>query len=491
MFIACDKNKNRVRISDVLDNEKYYCPECGEELRVRQGDANAHHFAHKPNSNCVIKDGWHYDMSDWHYDWQNQFPLENQERVFAKDDEIHRADVFINNVVIEFQHSPIVESEFNDRNAFYKSFGFKVIWIFDVTDKEIEHLHDTDDGERVFSWKNPIRFLKNIDCSDPNLDVYLQIKEGIWYRQPNYKNIKDFQQLNIIGNIIKLSNISDGLGEFVSDDYYSDVEIIDNHYNLGLQNKNKYSYKHNPSVHKLSDEIYNYNLETYGFYDFYGYCPMVDKELFNHKECHACQYLGGRYNARCIYRFKKILKENISEIYEIKYDRDGRVVSADLEINGERKKYSFDTLPGYTKTLLDFVKKYSGFKLARFVNVENGMKYQLSQNNMKYLITSKKCYGKLCEKYGKAKSFDSQIFNWDKPVWLLTWYVNDEDSKGTINLYKDNRVDNSDGIKETSICPICGGQVALIDNGTKVGCIKYPVCNYIYMDLQHSYPKND
>ena len=61
-------------------------------------------------------------MSDWHYDWQNQFPVDNQEIVFTKDNKIHRADVFINNTVIEFQHSPITEAEFNDRNNFYKSF---------------------------------------------------------------------------------------------------------------------------------------------------------------------------------------------------------------------------------------------------------------------------------------------------------------------------------------------------------------------------------
>ena len=259
MFVALNKDKRRVHISSTLDNEKYYCPICGEELRTRQGTTNAHHFAHKNNSNCLERDGWHYDMSDWHYDWQNQFPVDNQEIVFTKNNKTHRADVFINNTVIEFQHSPITEAEFNDRNDFYKSLGHKVIWIFDVIDRDIEYLNDSNNDERLISWKNPIRFLKKLDCNDSSLDVFLQMKEGIWYRQPNYKDIKDFQQLDIEGNIIKISdNQFDGLSTFISDDFYSDIEIIDTYYNLKLQNKKKYAYKHNVNIHKLSDEIYRY-----------------------------------------------------------------------------------------------------------------------------------------------------------------------------------------------------------------------------------------
>ena len=168
MFVALNKDKKRVHISNVLDKETYYCPICGDELRTRQGTTNAHHFAHKNNSNCAEKDGWHYDMSDWHYDWQKQFPVDNQEIVFAKNNKIHRADVFINNTVIEFQHSPITEAEFNDRNNFYKSFGYKVLWIFDAIDKEVEYLKDTNNDERLLSWKHPIRFLKKLDCKDSN-----------------------------------------------------------------------------------------------------------------------------------------------------------------------------------------------------------------------------------------------------------------------------------------------------------------------------------
>ena len=55
MFVTLNKDKKRVHISSVLDNETYYCLICGEELRTRQGTTNAHHFAHKNNSNCAKK----------------------------------------------------------------------------------------------------------------------------------------------------------------------------------------------------------------------------------------------------------------------------------------------------------------------------------------------------------------------------------------------------------------------------------------------------
>ncbi len=421
MFIALNKNKERVPISNIDSNENYYCPICGENLVVRRGTINAHHFAHKTNSICTSKDGWHYDMSQWHYDWQNQFPIKNQEVVFTDKNKTHRADIFINNTVIEFQHSPISEAEFNDRNNFYKNLGYKVIWIFDAEGKNIEYLHDSKMDKRVMSWKSPIRFLKKLDCNDPLLDVYLQTKEGIWYRQPNYKEVKDYNQLEIEANIIKISdNHFDGLNTFISDEFYSDIEIINDYYDLHLQNKKRYSYKKLPNIHKLTDEIYNYNIEN--FYSFYGYCPYLKTEFYNHKECHACNYLD--YNCmRCKYRFKNLKEGEISEIYDVKYDRDGRVIYIDIEINNQRKQYELNPLPSYTKSLLDFSKVLKNIRVARFINIESGKKIQLSWYGMQKLISTRKCFGKLCSPlYRKASTNEFEIFNWDKPIWLLVWY---------------------------------------------------------------------
>ncbi len=503
MFIALNKDRKRVHISSALNNEIYYCPICGEQLRTRKGTTNAHHFAHKNNSNCVNRDGWHYDMSDWHYDWQNQFPVDNQEIVFTRDDKTHRADVFINNTVIEFQHSPITESEFNDRNDFYKSLGYKIIWIFDAIDREVEYLSDSSKDERIISWKHPIRFLKKLNCNDKNLDVFLQTKEAIWYRQPDYRKIKDFQKLAIDNNIIKISDNSiDGLAEFISDDFYSDIEIIDNYYDLNLINKKKYPYKKIPNIHKLSDEIYNYKIDC--CYGFYGYCPMVNNELCNHKECFDCKYLDPN-TMRCTYRFKDVIKEKISEIYDIQHDRDGRITSVELEVNDKRKKYELKPLPTYTKTLLEFAERFKNFRVARFINIESNKTIQLSRYQMDRLIKTKKCYGKLCSnEYRKASNNEFEIFGWNKPIWLLTWYKDESDD--SFESYQKTIADNNQSQRKNNnieieqhppqkksiqskrsvptYCPKCLSMISLVEyNGKQiVACSRYPKCDYIAME---------
>ena len=62
MYIALNSKKQRIHISDALEGDKYYCPVCDEEVIKRKGSINAHHFAHKNNSQCLEKDGWHYDI---------------------------------------------------------------------------------------------------------------------------------------------------------------------------------------------------------------------------------------------------------------------------------------------------------------------------------------------------------------------------------------------------------------------------------------------
>ena len=95
---------------------------------------------------------------------------------------------------------------------------------------------------------------------------------------------------------------------------------------------------------------------------------------------------------------------------------------------------------------------------------------------MKQLIATKKCYGRLCsDEYQKASSSEFEIFGWNKPVWLLTWYKSDD------NYYKEfnSNVSNNNKTKVPIVCPKCGSMIALIDNGSKVGCSKYPQCNYV------------
>ena len=57
--------------------------------------------------------------------------------IIEKDGVKHIADIFIPkaNTVIEFQHSPISFEDFNERNRFYTDCGYRLVWVFDATNR--------------------------------------------------------------------------------------------------------------------------------------------------------------------------------------------------------------------------------------------------------------------------------------------------------------------------------------------------------------------
>ena len=160
MFFALNSDGRRVYAEAVekTDGQKYFCPICHGLVVLRKGTINAAHFAHK-DSQC--SDSWHYDMSVWHKEMQERFPENTREVVMRLDGETHRADVFKDGVVVEFQHSPISADEFYDRNEFYTKLGYKVVWVFDVSDQyeDGRFTHKRDNGD-VLRWSNPLRVLK-------------------------------------------------------------------------------------------------------------------------------------------------------------------------------------------------------------------------------------------------------------------------------------------------------------------------------------------
>lgn len=114
MFVARDTEGTLIWADEANKQTDYFCPVCSGKLILRAGEVNAHHFAHEAGA---CPDHWHYDMSDWHKTMQEQFPIECREVVMKHNGEIHRADVFKDGVVVEFQHSPITPQEFRERNT--------------------------------------------------------------------------------------------------------------------------------------------------------------------------------------------------------------------------------------------------------------------------------------------------------------------------------------------------------------------------------------
>lgn len=161
MFAARDVDGTIVWATDANKIEDYFCPVCGAKMVLKAGDVNAWHFAHEANA---CSDTWNYDMSEWHRDMQEQFPLECREVVMTHNGETHRADVFKDNVVVEFQHSPISPSEFTARNNFYNGLGYKVAWVFDVSEQfENGSIYYEDaffDDFSEFYWTRPLSVLR-------------------------------------------------------------------------------------------------------------------------------------------------------------------------------------------------------------------------------------------------------------------------------------------------------------------------------------------
>ena len=103
------------------------CSRCQHEMIAKCGDFVAWHWAHKGRRRC---DPWAENETDWHRDWKDCFPEESQEVVHTDPatGERHFADVKTDTgLVVEFQHSPIKQSELESRELFYGN----MIWVVD------------------------------------------------------------------------------------------------------------------------------------------------------------------------------------------------------------------------------------------------------------------------------------------------------------------------------------------------------------------------
>ena len=182
MFVAKDKEGNRVTIEEAARGGEYFCPLCGGRVIVKAKGSEAvrEHFAHKNKGEC---DSWRHDMSEWHRAWQNCFPKECREVVVQSDGVKHIADVLINKTVIEFQHSPITAEEIAKRNRFYTECGYKVVWVFDADgkirnkNKSVDTIDPILCAETDLCWERPKREF-SIKMPD-NVTIFLQYKTSI------------------------------------------------------------------------------------------------------------------------------------------------------------------------------------------------------------------------------------------------------------------------------------------------------------------------
>ena len=129
------------------------CPLCKSRLIAKCGQFVCHHWAHKSTIDC---DPWHSEETNWHYAWKELFPEESREVVLGN----HRADVKLNDLVLEFQYSPLSRDKVQERQEFYHSHGLKVFWIFEARDySAFWWAEESDDHQEFYARLNHARLM--------------------------------------------------------------------------------------------------------------------------------------------------------------------------------------------------------------------------------------------------------------------------------------------------------------------------------------------
>lgn len=152
------------------------CPFCKSEVIAKCGEIKTWHWAHKSLITC---DSWGEPEGDWHYGWKKLAGLDNTEITIEKDGKRHRADIIIEGLVIELQHSPLPVPEVREREEFYGN----MMWVLDGETALLERSPDpverwvsrndtlyykwTGEGR---AWVNEISSSKWIHF--PELDIY-------------------------------------------------------------------------------------------------------------------------------------------------------------------------------------------------------------------------------------------------------------------------------------------------------------------------------
>ncbi len=150
----------------------------------------------------ILQEMRKYQESKWHQDWKAKFEstCEIEKTIKSEKNKTYkRADAYCEeiNTCIEFQHS-FIAMDFEERNKFYQDLGIHIIWLYDLTKKNVKKV-----GENEFEIleDNARGYFKIADFKD-NLEkyqVYFQTKDKLIYRitQLRRKEIDDERKSTI------------------------------------------------------------------------------------------------------------------------------------------------------------------------------------------------------------------------------------------------------------------------------------------------------
>lgn len=414
MLIGIDKDGNRVHIDNADRTTKYYCPCCKSELIPKRGKERIHHFAHCKCNEC--NDSWRYDMTDWHYQWQNRFPLECLEVVKNYNGETHRADVLIEEfkTVFEFQHSPMPSWEFIERNSFYNKLGYKVIWIFDI---EQQYQNDKlSKRENHWEWYRPIRTFDDYEAFPYSGELFFE-----------YNNTD-----------ITLMRVTAYRGKAGTSYFYTDGNEYDDYSIVNMLTSNEIQTK-TYLVENLYDELIR--VGSLDHTNYYFGCPIskthkcadTDLDMPYGKydivmPCNKCEYSkNGEYSNYmvCNKRFLDLGFEPGTRARIAGRDSNGFINKLSLSNNGSKTievpTYSMDSSNDDPKSIIEFwMSKHCS--AAVFRNIKSGIFVGISKDPREQLSKYNKIYGKISSNSSPFQNGVSrEVFYADKPVWICTW----------------------------------------------------------------------
>ena len=143
---------------------------------LRQGEINVWHFAHEKDNACDLTT--ENKMTAWHYYHQAAFDEDCREVVLEHNGIKHIADIKWRNLIIEYQHSPISNKVFEERNDFYRQFGM-LFWVFDMREAcKSERIYRSG---KAYKWEHANRTLAKYDfqtLSRNNMRVFFELLHG-------------------------------------------------------------------------------------------------------------------------------------------------------------------------------------------------------------------------------------------------------------------------------------------------------------------------
>lgn len=127
IVVAIDaKTGKKIHISEYNEEDVRCLDNPEHKLIAKKGESRTWHYCHKAGIDCTYGSK---KMSDFHCYWQRRIQPEYLEIKMKN----HRADIFIDGLVIEVQHSSIDKETIKEREKFYDN----MCWLFDAHDIDV------------------------------------------------------------------------------------------------------------------------------------------------------------------------------------------------------------------------------------------------------------------------------------------------------------------------------------------------------------------